>query len=80
FGNVDDATPEFAISLLKEYRNQGIGTSLMQQMIAYLKEKEYRQASLSVDKNNYAKKMYQKLGFNIIKENEHDYLMVIDLV
>lgn len=79
FGHVDDETPEFAISLLKEYRGRGLGTLLMQQMIAYLKEKDYRQASLSVDKNNYAKRMYKKLGFNIVKENEHDYLMVLDL-
>lgn len=79
FGNIDNVTPEFAISLLKEYRNKGVGTRLMQQMIAYLKDKKYRQASLSVDKNNYAAKMYQKLGFNIVKENEHDYIMVLNL-
>ena len=36
FGNVDDKTPEFAISLHKEYRNQGIGTLLMKNMISYL--------------------------------------------
>lgn len=79
YGNIDDETPEFAISLLKEYRSKGIGTLLMQQMIAYLKEKEYKSASLSVDKNNYARVMYKKLGFSIVTENEHDYLMSIDL-
>lgn len=77
--NIDNQTPEFAISLLKEYRNKGIGTELMQQMIAHLKEKEYRQASLSVGKSNQAARLYQKLGFNIVKENEHDYLMVLNL-
>ena len=29
FGNIDDETPEFAISLYKEYRGKGIGTALM---------------------------------------------------
>ena len=33
YGNIDDTTPEFAISLFKEYRNQGIGTRLMTEMI-----------------------------------------------
>ena len=78
YGNINDQTPEFAISLLKEYRNQGIGTRLMQQMIEYLKQK-YMQASLSVQKENYAVKMYQKLGFEIISENKEDYLMVLKL-
>jgi ribosomal protein S18 acetylase RimI-like enzyme len=32
-----------------------------------------------VDKANYAVKMYQKLGFEIVEENEQDYLMVIKL-
>ncbi len=31
------ATPSFAISLLKEYRNYGIGTELMKQMLMKLK-------------------------------------------
>ena len=79
FGNIDDQTPEFAISLLKEFRNRGIGTSLMQQMIEYLKKQKYIQASLSVQKVNYTVKMYQKLGFEIISENKDDYLMVLKL-
>ncbi|MDR3261548.1 MAG: GNAT family N-acetyltransferase, partial [Tannerella sp.] len=41
YGNVDDRTPEFAISLFREYRNRGIGTLLMEKMIACLKEKGY---------------------------------------
>ena len=79
FGNVDGSTPEFAISVLKKFRNKGIGTLLMQEMIKYLKEQEYTQASLSVQKENYAVKMYQKLGFKIIRENEEDYLMILKL-
>ena len=79
YGNVDDQTPEFAVSLFKEYRNQGIGTLLMQKMIEHLKNRGYKQTSLSVQKKNYAVRMYQKLGFEIIHENEEDYLMVLKL-
>ena len=32
-------TPSFAISLYKEYRGQGVGTILMREMLALLKEK-----------------------------------------
>ena len=76
FGNVDDKTPEFAISLFKEYRNLGIGTKLMQKMIDYLQKNGYKQASLSVQKENYAVKLYKKLGFEIIDENDEDYIML----
>lgn len=33
YGHIDDETPSLAISLLKEYRNYGIGTELMKQML-----------------------------------------------
>ncbi len=79
YGNVDDKTPEFAISLFQKYRKQGIGTLLMKKMISYLVEKGYSQTSLSVQKENYAVRMYQKLGFEIIGENNEDYLMLLKL-
>lgn len=37
YGHIDNETPSFAISLLKEYRNYGIGTELMKQMLMKLK-------------------------------------------
>ena len=79
YGNIDDKTPEFAISVFKEYRNQGIGTLLMLKMIEYLKNTGYAQCSLSVQKANYAAKMYQKLGFEIVKERDEEYLMALKL-
>ncbi len=33
YGYIDEETPSLAISLLKEYRNYGIGTNLMEQML-----------------------------------------------
>jgi ribosomal protein S18 acetylase RimI-like enzyme len=77
FGNIDPETPEFSISLFKEYRNRGIGTVLMRQMIDLMRNKGYKQTSLSVNKANYAVRMYKKVGFEIIRENEHDYIMVL---
>lgn len=79
YGYIDDETPEFALSLFKEYRNKGIGTELMKRMIEYLREKGYKQTSLSVQKENYAVKLYKNLGFEIIAENDEDYLMLLKL-
>jgi len=79
YGNIDDKTPEFAISVYSEYRNQEIGVLLMKKMISYLTHNGYFQSTLSVQKENYAVKMYKKLGFEIIGENEEDFLMLLKL-
>lgn len=79
YGHIDDRTPSFAISLYKEYRNLGIGTALMRAMLQFLKEKGYPQASLSVQKENYAAGMYKKAGFEVVRENEEEYIMVCRL-
>ena len=79
YGHVDDETPSFAISLLKQYRNYGIGTELMKTMLLELKKQGYKQASLSVQKINYAVHLYKKVGFNIVDENDEEYIMVCKL-
>lgn len=79
YGHVDDETPSLAISLYPEYRGQGIGTALMQAMLDWLRAKGYKQASLSVQKENHAVRMYVKLGFEIVDENDKDYIMICRL-
>lgn len=79
YGHIDDETPSLSISLLKEYRNLGIGTQLMKQILSTLKKKKYKQVSLSVQKVNYAVNMYKKTGFEVACENEEDYIMICKL-
>lgn len=79
YGHVDDETPSFAVSLYKKYRGHGMGTAMMRKMLGILKKNGYKKASLSCQKDNYAVKMYRKLGFEIIDENEEEYIMVISL-
>lgn len=76
YGHIDDNTPSFAVSLYKEYRGLGIGTKLMKTMLAELKAKGYEQASLAVQKSNYAVKMYKQLGFEVYGENQEEYIMI----
>jgi len=78
-GYIDEHTPEIAIALFEEYRNQGIGTEMMLQMIALMKEKGYLQVSLSITKGNPAIRLYERLGFNVVDDNEEDYIMLMDL-
>lgn len=76
YGHIDNETPSLAISLLKDYRNKGIGSALLKHMIDKLKKCGYRQVSLSVQKANYAYKMYVKAGFETIEESDEEFIMV----
>ena len=76
YGHIDDETPSLAISLYKKYRGFGIGTAMMKEIFVLLKTHGYKQVSLSVQKANYAAKMYRKAGFEIVRENAEEYIMV----
>ena len=76
YGSIDNVTVEFAISVFDEYQKMGIGTALMKKMLEYLKKLNYPKASLAVQKENYAVRMYQKVGFEIAYENEQEYIMI----
>ena len=79
YGHVDNETPSLAIALHQGYRSLGIGTEMMKAMLRLLKEKGYQKTSLSVQKENYAVRMYRNIGFEVVKENEEEYLMVCRL-
>ena len=76
YGHIADGIPSLAISLYKDYRSQGIGMELLREMLQLLRRDGYPQVSLSVQKANYAFRMYQKAGFEVLKETEEEYLMV----
>lgn len=79
YGHIDNTTPSLAMSVFKEYRGLGVGTALLKELISLLKSKGYSRISLSVQKDNYAVKMYQQVGFTILKEVDEEYIMVIAL-
>ena len=76
YGHVEEETPSFAISLIPEYRGKGIGTRLMRNMLCLLKERGFKQASLAVQKANYAVRMYENVGFETVDENDEEYIML----
>lgn len=76
YGGIDDITPELAISLYRDFRGYGIGTTMMKEILGYLKNAGYSKMSLSVQKDNYAVKMYLSLEFQIVNEDTEEYIMV----
>lgn len=79
YGHIDNDTPSLAMSVSKEYRGLGIGSSLLKELLSALKSVGYSKISLSVQKANYAVKMYKQAGFTIVNENSEEYIMVIAL-
>ena len=78
YGHIDDETPSFSVSLFKQYRGQGIGSAMMRQMLDELREAGYARASLSVQKENPALRLYERLGFHIVGDgfDETEWIMV----
>lgn len=81
YGHVDNETPSFSISIREEYRGQGIGTALMRSMLSDLRAAGFARASLSVQKENPACRLYTRLGFRIVGNgaDETEWLMVREL-
>jgi ribosomal protein S18 acetylase RimI-like enzyme len=79
FGYVDSKTPELSMSVVKKYRKQGIGTKLLTSMIEKLIQIGYNQVSLSVDLENYALKLYQKNGFDVVQSDDKSAIMIKQL-
>ena len=79
--DIDNDTPSLAMSVFQKYRGQGIGTSFFTATIIVSGKKSfgYSKISLSVQKNNYAVKMYKKAGFLVVDENSEEYIMTINL-
>ena len=79
YGHIDNNIPSLAISVYKDFRGQGIGTALLENMLLLLKSENYEKVSLSVQKENYAYRMYLKAGFEVVDENTEEYIMVCNL-
>lgn len=79
YGFVDEDTPELAMSVLPAYRNKGIGRTLLTHMLHLLYRLGYKQVSLSVQKDNFACRLYESFGFQAIHETESEYIMICRL-
>ncbi len=75
YGYVSDDIPELSIALLSGYRNQGIGTALLNCLLEEARQ-HYAALSLSVSADNPALRLYQRLGFEVIDQNSNSLTMI----
>jgi ribosomal protein S18 acetylase RimI-like enzyme len=76
FGFIDSKTPELSMSVVENYRKKGTGTKLLKAMFDKLTLLEYDLVSLSVDKQNFAMRLYQKFGFETVESDEKSATMI----
>ena len=77
YGHIEEGVPSWAISVYKEYRGRGIGTELMKAVLNELKAQGYNRTSLSVQKDNPAQHLYERLGFTVAEETDREYIMIL---
>jgi len=69
FGFVDHETPELVFAVLPEFRNQGLGSEILTQLLKEV-AKLYPKVSLAVRENNPAIGLYERFGFEKVPESE----------
>jgi len=76
-GYLDDATPEVAIGIGARWRGRGVGTALMERLLALAEDSGVHRLSLSVSTANPAAVcLYRRAGFETVRE-EHGHLLML---
>ncbi|WP_440875145.1 GNAT family N-acetyltransferase [Thalassotalea sp. PLHSN55] len=63
------------ITLTSQYQNQGIGSYLFEQLFTLARAKK-KPITIHVEHNNPAKKLYQRLGFELKTQTNDIYLLM----
>lgn len=80
YGFVDERTPELAIAVVPSARGKGIGSELLDALLARAREAGYPSISLSVDRNNAgAIELYERHGFTRVGEDADSVTMLARL-
>ena len=63
WGFVATDVPELSIGVISEARGTGIGSALLDALLTLAPEQGFRAVSLSVDRQNPARRLYERKGF-----------------
>jgi GNAT superfamily N-acetyltransferase len=75
-GYVDPETPELAVAVWEGHRGEGIGTRLMGAVEEAARAEGVSQISLSVDAENPARRLYERLGYEELTVDEDGVRML----
>jgi GNAT superfamily N-acetyltransferase len=78
-GYVDPETPELAVAVTEELRGSGLGTQLMNALAMEARATGFAHLSLSVDTDNPARRLYERLGYRKLSADDEGVRMVLEL-
>jgi GNAT superfamily N-acetyltransferase len=78
-GYVDDETPELAVAVWDGRRGEGIGTQLMGAIEEAARAAGFTRLSLSVDGDNPARRLYDRLGYEELTVDDEVVRMLKEL-
>jgi len=76
YGFVSEHIPELAIGVKQEARNRGVGSLLLRELLEEAGRQGIVQVSLSVEVDNPALRLYERLGFEKIGREGNAWTMV----
>lgn len=79
YGFISPALPEVTIGVSPSARRRGIGTRLLTALIAHARVAAWPALSLSVEDDNPAVRLYERLGFVRVGRVENAWTMRLDL-
>ncbi|HKG42839.1 MAG TPA: GNAT family N-acetyltransferase [Gaiellaceae bacterium] len=79
YGFIDESTPELSIAIVPSRRGTGLGSELLDALVARARADGYRAISLSVEKNSPAVGLYQRHGFARVRDDDGGVTMRADL-
>ena len=79
YGYVADDIPELSIGVYPEFRRQRVGTLLLGSVIARAERDGVSAISLSVNRENPAKRLYARSGFEVVAERGDALTMLLEL-
>lgn len=79
YGFLHATVPELSTGVKNGYRGRGVGTRLVEAMIAEAREQGFSTLSLSVEKDNPAVRLYKRHGFRVVASDQGAFTMRLDL-
>jgi GNAT superfamily N-acetyltransferase len=79
YGFLAESIPELSIGVRPSVRGRGVGTALMNALVRLAREEGHAALSLSVEPDNPARRLYERVGFRKVGTEGGSWTMRLDL-